>query len=392
MRAFARHRIVVPALAERREDIPVIVRHFLHRLGRQLGKTVTSVSPESMSRLETYHWPGNVRELRAVLERAIMAARSSVVDIDEDLLDEGLAFGSYRLVSPLGAGGMGEVWLAKHRLLARPAAVKLIRHDVQVGPPHERLVRRFQREAQVTAGLRSPHTVQLYDFGVNDTGSFFYVMELLNGLDLHHMVTRFGPQPPARVIALIRQACLSLAEAHDHGLVHRDIKPANLFVTRLGPEYDYVKIVDFGIVKDQPGPQATQLSGQTLVQGTPAFMAPEIVLGDEGVDGRADLYSLACTAYFALTGELLFQASTPAQMLLHHAQTPPTPPSQVTELPVPRELETTLMKCLEKDPSKRPASALALAADLARVRLEAPWTQTDARDWWAVHAPETVAL
>ena len=189
-------------------------------------------------------------------------------------------------------------------------------------PTDEQLVRRFQREAQVTAGLRSPHTVQLYDFGVNDSGSFYYVMELLEGLDLHQIVTRFGPQPAERVIMLLRQACRSLAEAHEHGLVHRDIKPANLFVTRLGAEYDYLKVLDFGIVKDQPGQEATMLSTQGLLQGTPAFMAPELISGEQPLDGRSDLYSLACTAYCALTGQLLFQANTPAQMLLHHVQTP----------------------------------------------------------------------
>ena len=183
-----------------------------------------------------------------------------MLEIDEELLDEGLAVGSYRLVTPLGSGGMGEVWLGRHRLLARPAAVKLIRHDARPGLAEEQLVRRFQREAQVTAGLRSPHTVQLYDFGVNDSGSFYYVMELLEGLDLHQIVTRFGPQPAERVTMLLRQACRSLAEAHEHGLVHRDIKPANLFVTRLGSEYDYLKVLDFGIVKDQPGQDATILT------------------------------------------------------------------------------------------------------------------------------------
>ena len=191
-------------------------------------------SPDSMRRLEVYAWPGNIRELRTVLERAVLLSRSTVLEIDDELLDEGFAVGSYRLVSLLGSGGMGEVWLAKHRLLARPAAVKLIRHDVTSGAAREQLVRRFQREAQVTASLRSPHTVQLYDFGVNDSGSFYYVMEFLDGLDLHRIVTRFGPQPAERVVMLLRQACRSLAEAHEHGLVHRDIKPANLFVTRLG--------------------------------------------------------------------------------------------------------------------------------------------------------------
>ena len=388
LRALSRHRIAVPALADRREDIPAIVEHFVHRLAKQLGKTTTVVSLESMARLEAYLWPGNIRELRTVLERAIMVARSSVLDIDEDLLDEGLTVGSYRLVSPIGSGGMGEVWLGKHRLLARPAAVKLIRHDVQQGVPHDLLVRRFQREAQVTAGLRSPHTVQLYDFGVNDTGSFYYVMELLSGFDLHRVVTRFGPQPAGRVVMLLRQACRSLAEAHEHGLVHRDIKPANLFVTCLGPEYDYLKVVDFGIVRDQRGQEATLLSAQNLLQGTPAFMAPEMIVGEGSIDGRADLYSLACSACFALTGQLLFRASTPAQMLLHHAQTPPVPPSRATELPIPRELDAILMTCLEKEPGKRPASAMSFDAQLARVPVE-PWTQEDARGWWDAHAPET---
>ena len=380
-------RIVVPALADRREDIPAIVRHFVQRHSTQLGKAVTGVSQTSMQRLEAYLWPGNIQELRTVIERAILVAREGVIEIEEELLNEGLAVGSYRLVSPLGSGGMGEVWLAKHRLLARPAAVKLIRHDSARGPQQERLVRRFQREAQVTAGLRSPHTVQLYDFGVNDSGSFYYVMELLNGLDLHKIVTRFGPQPAERVIALMRQTCRSLAEAHDLGLVHRDIKPANLFVTRLGPEYDYVKVLDFGIVKDQPGHDHTTLSGQHIVQGTPAFMAPELLLA-ETVDGRTDLYSLACTAYWVLTGLPVFNVNTAAQMMLAHVQTKPAPPSEASELEIPPALERVVMRCLEKSPANRVATALALDAELAKIPVEQPWTQERAREWWENHAPE----
>jgi serine/threonine-protein kinase len=317
-----------------------------------------------------------------------------VLEIDEELLDDRLTFGSYRLISRLGSGGMGEVWLAKHRLLARPAALKLIRQEVAPGAAREGLVRRFQREAQVTARLRSPHTVQLYDFGVDESGGFYYVMELLQGLDLQHIVKRFGPQAPERVLVLLRQACRSLAEAHEHGLVHRDIKPANLFVTRLGTEYDYLKVLDFGIVKDQGGPaaaaEATLLSAPDFLQGTPAFMAPEVIIGEHAIDGRADLYSLACTAYWALTGQLVFQAGTLGQMLLHHAQTPPALPSEVCELPIPRDLELVLMQCLEKDPAKRPSSALGLESKLARVECETPWTADQARAWWAAHAPEVV--
>ena len=392
LRLLARTRIGVPPLIDRRDDIPALVDHFVRRHARRLGKLVDGVSPESMERLQRYTWPGNIRELRTVVERAVLVGRSSMLEIDEELLDEGLTVGSYRLVAPLGAGGMGEVWLGKHRLLARPAAVKLIRHDTQPGGAHEILVRRFQREAQVTAGLRSPHTVQLYDFGVNDSGSFYYVMELLDGLDLHRIVTRFGPQPAERVIMLLRQACRSLAEAHERGLVHRDIKPANLFVTRLGSEYDYLKVLDFGIVKDQPGRDATMLSGQGILQGTPAFMAPEMIFGDRRTDGRADLYSLACAGYWALTGQTVFEASTATEMLLHHTQTPPAPPSQKSELPIPKALESILMTCLEKDPGNRPSSALELDAQLARVRCEEPWTDERAQAWWLAHAPDAVAL
>jgi serine/threonine-protein kinase len=167
-------------------------------------------------------------------------------------------------------------------------------------------------------------------------------------------------------------------------------------VARLGAEYDYVKVLDFGIVKDQPGPDghdtqgATLLTAPNLVMGTPAFMAPEMAFGEHPVDGRADVYSLACAAYWALTGQLLFQASTPAQMLLHHAQTPPGLPSEVCELPIPRDLEKILMRCLEKDPAKRPP-ALELESQLARIRCDEPWTEDRARAWWALHAPDVVA-
>jgi serine/threonine-protein kinase len=222
---------------------------------------------------------------------------------------------------------------------------------------------------------------------VNDTGSFYYVMELLEGLDLHQIVTRFGPQSASRVVWLLRQACRSLSEAHDRGLVHRDIKPANLFVARLGAEYDYLKVLDFGIVKDQPGKDAAHLTGHGFLQGTPAYIAPELAFGRGPVDGRADLYSLACAAYFTLTGQTVFSGFTPADMLLHHAQTEPAPPSAASELPIPRELDDLVLQCLSKDPRHRPDSALALEQALARVGVE-PWTEMRARRWWELHAPE----
>jgi DNA-binding NtrC family response regulator/putative methionine-R-sulfoxide reductase with GAF domain len=385
-RLSARH-IRVPSLAERSEDLSALVGYFVPRLARQFGKTIDGVSPESMRRLAAYGWPGNIRELRTVLERAVLVSRGTRLEIDEELLDDRLAVGSYRLVSRLGTGGMGEVWLGRHRLLARPAAVKLIRHDPRPGSARDQLVRRFQREAQVTAELRSPHTVQLYDFGVNDTGSFYYVMELLDGLDLNQIVARFGPQPAERVAVLLRQACRSLAEAHDLGLVHRDIKPANLFVACLGSEYDYLKVLDFGIVKDRPGAEAILITAQGMVPGTPAFMAPETVAGESDVDGRADLYSLACVAYWALTAQLVFAARTPEQMLVHHARTTPVPPSQVCELPIPRAIDEVVLRCLAKNPDDRPASALDLDAALSEIAFDRPWTQERAREWWDLHVP-----
>jgi len=369
--------------------VPPLAEHFVGRYARQIGKVIDQVSPASLKRLEAYPWPGNIRELRTVLERAVLLSRSTILDVDEEMLADGLALGSYRLVSPLGSGGMGEVWRADHRLLARPAAVKLIRHDVPSGARRDDLVRRFQREAQVTASLRSPHTVQLYDFGVNDSGSFYYVMELLEGLDLHRIVTRFGPQPSERIVALLRQTCRSLAEAHGRGLVHRDIKPANLFVTRLGTEYDYVKVLDFGVVKEASG-QDTTLVTRGGMQGTPAFMPPEIAMGDRPIDGRADLYSLACAAYWALTGQPPFEADTAGQMILPHVQSPPIPPSERSELPIPPSLEALLMRCLAKDPDGRPVSAVALDAELGAVPCEPAWTQERAREWWEMHAPDSV--
>jgi DNA-binding NtrC family response regulator len=391
-RMLVANRVAVPALVDRLEDIPALVDHFVRRQARQMSKIVDRVSPESMRRLQAYAWPGNIRELRTVLERAIVLSTGSVLEIDEELLDERLAVGSYRLMEQLGSGGMGEVWRAQHRLLVRPAAVKLIRQSGPMGATRAQLVRRFEREAQTTASLRSPHTVQLYDFGVTDTGNFYYVMELLEGLDLQQLVKRFGPQPVERVVMLWRQACRSLAEAHEHGLVHRDIKPANLFVTRLGHEYDYLKVLDFGIVKDQPsGDEPNLATAQGILQGTPAFIAPEIVVGEDHVDGRADLYSLACTAYWVVTGQLLFEARTPTDMLLHHVRTRPTPPSQLSELPIPKQFDSILMKCLEKDPANRFSSAMEVDASLAEVATRDRWTQEAARHWWQIHAPELVA-
>jgi serine/threonine-protein kinase len=300
--------------------------------------------------------------------------------------------GSYRLVERLGQGGMGEVWRAKHSMLARPAAIKLIRPsliDGGISAASEEMRRRFEREAQVIARLRSPHTVTLFDFGVAPDGAFYYVMELLEGLDTDVLVRRHGPIPADRAIHLLRQVCHSLSEAESCGLVHRDIKPANIFVCRYGEEYDFVKVLDFGIAKaahETPDDGMT-LTRDLVVRGTPAFIAPEQARGGSGIDTRADIYATGCVAYWLLTGQLVFTADTPMGLLMHHATTMPTPPSAMTELPIPVMLEQIVMSCLAKDPAERPQSARELSRRLAEVDGSSAWTQDRAQAWWALHQP-----
>jgi serine/threonine-protein kinase len=299
--------------------------------------------------------------------------------------------GSYRLEERLGAGGMGEVWRARHRLLARPAAIKLMRPEVLGGSSPERqseLQARFEREAQATASLRSPHTIELYDFGVADDGAFYYVMEFLDGFDLETLVQKFGPVPQERATHLVRQVCHSLAEAHDEGLVHRDIKPSNVFVCRHGREVDFVKVLDFGLVKSQ-GPQgATELNltRDHAVGGTPAFMAPEQVIGDRPLDGRSDIYAVGCLAYWLVTGELVFSGRTAIETMMHHARTKPEPPSQRTELPISRSFDELILACLQKNPDDRPVTADALALRLASIETNV-WTPQRMHEWWDTHHP-----
>ena len=303
--------------------------------------------------------------------------------------------GMYRLKEQLGRGGMGQVWKAEHQLLTRPAAIKMIRPDLHVsknGKQQDSLVSRFRREAQITATLSSPHTVQLYDFGVTEEGDFYYVMEYLDGLDLETWVERFGPLPPPRVVYLLQQAAESLAEAHQLGLIHRDIKPSNLHVSRQGIRADYLKLLDFGLVKLQGGlaDRETTLTVEGTTTGTPAFMAPETALGKNQVDARSDIYSLGCVAYWLLTGHLVFEGETPLEMVVHHVKTPPLPPSKKTEIAIPKALERAVITCLSKNPDERPQSVEEFSEMLDRCGFETPWTQKQARAWWDTHLPRQV--
>jgi hypothetical protein len=283
--------------------------------------------------------------------------------------------GSYQLVERLGQGGMGEVWRAKHRLLARPAAIKLVRPEVLGGSDSERqqlLLRRFEREVQATAAMRSPHTIQLLD-----------------GFDLDTLIVRFGPVPAERASHLLRQVCRSLAEAHAAGLIHRDVKPANVYVCRYGREADFVKVLDFGMVKsqDEGRPGDSALTGDHIAGGTPAFMAPEQVLGNRPIDGRTDIYAVGCLAYWLVTGQLVFSGRNAMETMMLHTHQKPEAPSKRTELPIPEAFDRLVLRCLEKNPDDRPSTADALAEELCAIIPKGTWRQASALQWWEKHRP-----
>ncbi|MFT3694836.1 MAG: serine/threonine protein kinase [Kofleriaceae bacterium] len=337
----------------------------------------------------------NVVRMRRQVQAARTVARNAEARVRE--------MGSYKLVARLGAGGMGEVWRAEHTLLARQAAIKLIRPEMMQDESAGEIRERFRREAQTLATMKSRHTIEIYDYGVTEAGMFYYVMELLDGLDLESLVVKYGPQPAARVIQLLVQACGSLAEAHDAGLLHRDIKPPNLFACRAADEVDICKLLDFGIVQMVnepmpevpasrasrpiiPTPKITQIGAML---GTPGFMPPEQILGMP-LDGRADLYALGCVAWWLLTGREVFQRENEAKILHKHIYEPLPQLSQVMTTWCPPELEELIASMLAKDPSARPASARDLGDALRRIAIpeQYEWTREHAQIWWASYKPD----
>lgn len=245
---------------------------------------------------------------------------------------------------------------------------------------------RFEREAQVTAALESPHTVELYDYGVSDDGTLYYVMELLDGIDLDQLVSRHGALPAERVVHILRQVCASLGEAHRRGLVHRDVKPANIYLCNRAFEYDFVKVLDFGLVRkhsaidQQEG--ADNLSKMGMIIGTPAYMAPEVITG-EPADARSDIYAVGCVAYWLLTGRPVFDAPTLPALLVAQASEQPIPPSRRCDAEIPTGLETLVLDCLTKDPEDRVQSAEEIVARLGRIELAEPWSPERAKSWWS---------
>jgi hypothetical protein len=294
--------------------------------------------------------------------------------------------GQYTLEERIGEGGMGVVYLARHALLRRPTAIKLL-------PAHragEHAVRRFEQEVRLTSSLTHPNTIAIYDFGRTPDGVFYYAMEYLDGITLEDLVILDGPQAPARVIRILVQVCGALAEAHESGLIHRDIKPANVMLCVRGRMPDQVKVLDFGLVKEHAREAVLGLSTDGALLGTPSYLAPEAISNPSRVDARLDLYALGAVAYWLLTGQSVFPGESVLEVCAHHLHSVPVPPSERSRQPIPPALDQLILRCLAKEPDQRPASAMELARLLREVTVAAAWSREQAADWWRERAPALI--
>jgi len=294
--------------------------------------------------------------------------------------------GQYTLDEKLGEGGMGVVYRAHHDMLHRPTAVKFLGAE----KTNEQTIARFEREVQLTSKLTHPNTIAIYDYGRTPEGIFYYAMEYLDGINLEDLVKRHGAQPEGRVIHILQQVCGSLAEAHSTGLIHRDIKPANIILTERGGMYDFVKLLDFGLVKALDSRKDASLTATGTMTGTPLYMPPEAIQNSQ-MDARSDLYAVGAVGYFLLTGTPVFDADNVMQILQKHVMMTPDAPSKRLGKPVSAELEALLLKCLAKQPGDRPASAAVMVDLLAACSAVAAWTQADARAWWEACYPRAPA-
>jgi serine/threonine-protein kinase len=307
---------------------------------------------------------------------AVATLASRVIYGLQEMAREARQLGQYVLEEKIGEGGMGEVYRARHAMLRRPTAVKLLSGDGS-----ESQLRRFEKEVQLTARLTHPNTISIYDYGRTPEGVFYYAMELLDGVTLEQLVQNEGPQPAGRVIHLLRQVCAALKEAHGVGLIHRDIKPANIFLCRRGGVSDFVKVLDFGLVREVRSTGDVTRSNIDALVGTPLYMSPEAILTPDRIDARADIYGLGGVAYHLVTGAPPFAGQSLVELAAHHLHSIPPPPSQRT--PVPDDVERVILSCLAKDPGDRPESAEALSRSLRACKDAETWTETDADAWWA---------
>ena len=315
---------------------------------------------------------------------AVLLDRAMMRRIDT-AISEAMQLGQYTLETKLGQGGMGAVYRARHAMLRRPTAIKLLRSEFAAD---KSALARFEREVQLTSQLTSSNTIEIFDYGRTSEDIFYYAMEYIEGVDLQDLVDRYGPLPPGRVIYVLAQACGSLHEAHLRGLVHRDVKPSNIMLCQRGVHHDVVKVLDFGLVKDVKGDQDVSITvaDGDSVTGTPLYLSPEAIKNEE-LDGRADLYALGAVGYFLLTGRIVFEASSPMVAMAKHLQEEPTRPSELLD-GIPDDLEAVILSCLAKDRDMRPDDAQQLAEMLAACRSAGDWNSVAARRWWEDHGAE----
>ncbi|KYF71415.1 protein kinase [Sorangium cellulosum] len=314
----------------------------------------------------------------------IGALSSHVVWAAQQQVYQARKLGRYRLEAPIGKGGMSEVWLAWDETLQRDVALKLLRTR---DAPDAAVLRRFEQEAHAASKLSDPHTIRIFDFGASDDGIYYIAMERLRGADLAAIVRSYGPMPVARALRFALQACRSLIEAHEAGIIHRDIKPQNLFVTRVGDDHDFLKLLDFGVARMVEGGRDAELTNSGMLCGTPAYMAPEVCRGDRA-DARSDIYSLGGTLYFLLTGELPFEGSSSGQLFAAHMTKAPAAPSVRRGPAVPRAVDRLVLRCLAKDPRHRFQSARTLFDALLPLLDESAWSAADAERFWAASRAE----
>ncbi len=286
--------------------------------------------------------------------------------------------GKYQLREMLGSGGMGEVYLAEHQMMKRPCAIKVIRPE-KAGNPQ--VLARFEREVRATAKLSHWNSIEIYDYGRTDDGTFYYVMEYLPGHNLGELVEEYGPMPSGRIVYLMRQVCDALTEAHSHGLVHRDIKPANIFCAYRGGIFDVAKLLDFGLAKPIAEKQDVELTQEGAITGSPLFMSPEQATGSGEVDARSDIYSLGAVMYYLATGQPPFHYDQTIRVIVAHSSEQPQPPREINPA-IPPELEEIILRCLEKQPEDRFQDTATLGEVLKEVPARQEWSRGQAAEWW----------
>jgi serine/threonine-protein kinase len=314
---------------------------------------------------------------------AVTAVTSSVIYGLRREVRAARRLGQYELTRKIGEGGMGVVYEATHVMLRRPTALKLL----PIEKAGEETISRFEREVRQTSRLQHPNSVYIFDYGRTPEGQFYYAMEYLDGLDLKDLVAHEGPLGDARTCRVLRQAARALAEAHAMGLVHRDIKPSNIMLCSRGQVPDTVKVLDFGLVKavDDGGADDLLTRAGTIV-GTPHYMAPETLRNTVDIGPAADVYALGAVGYFLLTGRHVFEGDSVVEVCAQHLKDAPRPPSDCREQPVNPELESLILRCLEKDPAGRFASGAELAEALESLEIPG-WGRDEAGRWWQAHSP-----